>query len=87
MPKSEKKPSASRSSSEPGAPPADDSAVQKDDQAPDDEQIRTRAYEIYQGRGDAEGDEREDWLQAEREYRERSGGSNEREARQEPPGE
>lgn len=31
------------------------------------EQIQARAYEIYLERGDAEGNETEDWLQAERE--------------------
>lgn len=88
MPKSEKKRPASDSSSEPGGPPADDLPVQRDDQAPDDEQIRTRAYEIYLRRGDADGGEMEDWLEAEREYRERSGSPQQGgETRQEPPGE
>ena len=36
-----------------------------------DDEIRVRAYEIYQQRGYAPGDEREDWLIAEREVRER----------------
>lgn len=38
-----------------------------------EEQIRTRAYELYLGRAGAPGDEVEDWLRAEREYRDRSG--------------
>ena len=37
-----------------------------------DEHIRGRAYEIFLERGSAPGGELEDWLQAEREYRERS---------------
>jgi hypothetical protein len=36
-----------------------------------DEEIRLRAYEIYQQRGYAPGDETEDWLIAEREVRAR----------------
>ena len=34
-----------------------------------EEQIRQRAYELYQRRGGAEGNEMEDWLAAEREFR------------------
>ena len=34
---------------------------------PTTEQIRNRAYEIYASRGDAPGDELQDWLLAERE--------------------
>ena len=34
---------------------------------PTTEQIRNRAYEIYVSRGDAPGDELQDWLLAERE--------------------
>ncbi len=36
-----------------------------------DEEIRTRAYEIYLARGGALGFELDDWLQAERELRPR----------------
>lgn len=36
---------------------------------PAEEEIRQRAYEIYQARGGAPGRELEDWLQAERELR------------------
>ena len=35
-----------------------------------EEQIRQRAYEIYQQRGGADGNHIEDWLAAERELRE-----------------
>ena len=34
---------------------------------PTTEQIRNRAYDIYVSRGDAPGDELQDWLLAERE--------------------
>ncbi|HEX5734383.1 MAG TPA: DUF2934 domain-containing protein [Blastocatellia bacterium] len=34
---------------------------------PTDEQIRLRAYEIYLERGGGDGNDAEDWLQAERE--------------------
>lgn len=34
---------------------------------PDQDQLRQRAYEIYQRRGGAPGHELEDWLQAEQE--------------------
>ena len=34
---------------------------------PSREEIARRAYELYLARGGAEGSEREDWLQAERE--------------------
>ncbi|HXU21327.1 MAG TPA: DUF2934 domain-containing protein [Verrucomicrobiae bacterium] len=36
------------------------------------EQIRVRAYEIYSGRGRADGKELNDWLTAERELTEQS---------------
>jgi len=36
---------------------------------PTTEQIAQRAYEIYQARGGTEGQDIEDWLQAERELR------------------
>lgn len=36
---------------------------------PTTEQIAQRAYEIYQSRGGTEGQDIEDWLQAERELR------------------
>jgi hypothetical protein len=49
------------------------SPAQRDKSVPADEQIRMRAYELYLERGNGPGDEREDWLRAEREYRERSG--------------
>ena len=37
----------------------------------DEEQIRTRASELYLERGGGPSNEMEDWLRAEREYRER----------------
>ena len=36
-----------------------------------DDEIRRRAYELYQQRGSASGSEAEDWLNAEREIRQR----------------
>lgn len=36
------------------------------------EQIRMRAYQLYVDRGEQQGDGVADWLQAEREYHERS---------------
>jgi Protein of unknown function (DUF2934) len=48
------------------APPAEQTKqVMRGD--PTTEQIRNRAYEIYVSRGDAPGDELQDWLLAERE--------------------
>lgn len=40
---------------------------------PSDDEIRLRAYEIYLARGCTPGHEVEDWVQAERELRERAG--------------
>lgn len=37
--------------------------------APTDEQIRARAFQIYQRRGGGPGDAQSDWIQAERELR------------------
>ena len=45
------------------------------EQEPTTEQIAQRAYEIYQARGGTEGQDIEDWLQAERELRRGSQGS------------
>jgi hypothetical protein len=42
----------------------------------DEENVRARAYELYEGRGRIDGHEEEDWLQAEGEV----AGSNGREA-------
>jgi hypothetical protein len=39
-----------------------------------DEQIRPRAYQLYEQRGKVDGHELEDWLQAEAELRSRSAG-------------
>jgi Protein of unknown function (DUF2934) len=47
------------------------------------EAIRARAYELYLQRGDGgTGDEMNDWLEAEREYRERRGISDTGETRE-----
>jgi hypothetical protein len=48
------------------APPAEE-AKQVMRGEPTTEQIRNRAYEIYVSRGNAPGDELQDWLLAERE--------------------
>jgi hypothetical protein len=48
------------SSSEPGAAPGSD---------PTTEEIAQRAYEIYQSRGGTDGQDLEDWLEAERQLR------------------
>ena len=41
------------------------------DDGPTDEEIAERAFELYLERGGEEGSEQDDWLQAERELRER----------------
>jgi len=46
-------------------------AVKRDSRAREEE-IRVRAYELYLERGAENGSAVEDWLRAEREYRERS---------------
>ena len=43
--------------------------------------IRNRAHEIYLGRGGSEGDEVADWLEAEREVRNRSRGKGSHDSR------
>ena len=48
------------------------------------EAIRARAYELYLQRGERAGDDVNDWLEAEREYRERRGQSDGAEARDQP---
>jgi hypothetical protein len=53
------------------APQADGSAGEQHREVlGDEEQIRARAYELYLERGGGPSDEMEDWLRAEREYRE-----------------
>lgn len=42
------------------------------EESDENEQIRTRAYERWLARGGEGGDERDDWFEAEREYRQRS---------------
>ena len=49
----------------------DGSSNDSDRSAATDEQIRQRAYELYQERGGADGNEVDDWVRAEREIRER----------------
>ena len=53
------------------ASPKGRSAVKRDNRARE-EAIRRRAYELYLERGAENGNAVEDWLQAEREYREKS---------------
>jgi hypothetical protein len=48
------------------------------------EAIRARAYELYLQRGEREGDDVNDWLEAEREYRERRGQSDAADVRDQP---
>ena len=38
-----------------------------------EDQIRLRAYELYEARGREDGHEQEDWLRAEEEIREKKG--------------
>jgi hypothetical protein len=51
--------------------PLGESDIPRDDR-PSDEEIRIRAYELYLERGGENGNEVDDWLRAEKEYRERS---------------
>jgi transposase len=51
---------------------AEESPAWHQELVPSDDQIRLRAYAIYVDRGDQPGNEEGDWLQAEREYLERS---------------
>ena len=48
-----------------------EAAIHRDDR-PSDEEIRVRAYELYLARDAGGGNEVEDWLRAEREYRQRA---------------
>lgn len=73
MRKSGKNRSAGTSSSNTGgASLANASPAERDEPIPLDDRIRMRAFELYRERGDEPGDDLRDWLQAEREYRERS---------------
>ena len=47
----------------------DRSSTADDRSQPADQQVRNRAYEIYEERGGEHGHEWEDWLRAEREMR------------------
>lgn len=61
------------------APPPEDENLDAD------EAIRARAYELYLQRGEgAPSDDVNDWLEAEREYRERRGESGSEGARDQP---
>jgi hypothetical protein len=71
-----KKPSASSPLSEAiGALLTDESPARQDERVPADDQIRTRAYELYLERGARPGDDLGDWLRAEREQPERTRGA------------
>ena len=59
-----------------------DAPARNEDDLGADEAIRARAHELYLKRGEGgTGDEMNDWLEAEREYRERRGISDAGEAR------
>jgi hypothetical protein len=60
-------------------------SARNEEVADEQEQIRARAYERWQARGGEGGDEREDWYEAEREYRQRSQGRSGGEGRQREP--
>lgn len=49
--------------------PRDNVAGERAERPADEEVIRARAYELYLERGNGPGDETDDWLRAEREYR------------------
>lgn len=70
MPKGKRNASPSDSPTAPDSP-ASESAIQRDDRS-SDEEIRARAYELYLERGAENGNDVEDWLRAESEYREGS---------------
>ena len=62
-----------------------DAAPEQEEELSADEAIRARAYELYLQRGEgAPGDDVNDWLEAEREYRERRGESGGAEATDQP---
>lgn len=62
-----------------------DAAPEQEEDLGADEAIRARAYELYLQRGEGSpGDDVNDWLEAEREYRERRGESGRTEARDQP---
>ena len=62
-----------------------DAAPEQEENLDADEAIRARAYELYLQRGEgSSGDDVNDWLEAEREYRERRGESGGAEARDQP---
>jgi hypothetical protein len=59
-------------------------SAQGNDGGDENEQIRARAYERWLARGGQGGDERDDWFEAEREYRERAQNRQRDDARREP---
>jgi hypothetical protein len=63
----------------------DAAPVEQEENVGADEAIRARAYELYLQRGEGSGgDDVNDWLEAEREYRERRGESGSAEPRDQP---
>ena len=66
---------------------ANTSSAEENEGTMDEEEIRARAYELYLERGGGPSDEMEDWLRAEREYRDRGreGGAAEGDATESPP--
>ena len=63
---------SSRPSSDAGSDVHGESSVAQHERVDVDDLIRMRAYELYLERADEPSDNLGDWLQAEREYRERS---------------
>jgi len=60
--------SAKSSSEGADGPATEPLPITRDDRGWSEDQIRTRAYELYLGRNGEPGDAVEDWLRAEREY-------------------
>lgn len=54
------------------AAPSAEAAAKQSEVEPSQDQIRSRAYEIYLSRSAAPGNDLDDWLQAERELRSQS---------------
>ena len=63
-------PKTARSKSKPASMPDADQQLEATRARPTQEDIATRAYQIYVQRGEAEGDALGDWLRAERELTE-----------------
>ena len=62
--------SRSSEAADPGVAPAPPQAATTSE-TPTQDQIATRAYELFMARGGSVGDELDDWLTAERELRQR----------------